>query len=203
MLMKILILFFSYILGSVPVGRLVARARGIDIEKTGSGNVGATNVARSVGAGAGLITLGGDVLKGMLSAWLGYWFFQDIGGAALAGMLAVCGHCFSIPGFSKGGKGVATSLGAITVVSPLLGGCALGAFAAVFLLFRTVSIASISAALAVPVAAIWFGLPTRTLLPIVGIALLIVQRHKPNIVRILKGEEPRFSLKGKAATGDN
>lgn len=197
--MTIIILVFAYLLGSVPVGRVVARVRGIDIEKTGSGNVGATNVARSVGAGAGLVTLAGDVLKGSLSAWLGYWYFQDLGGAALAGMTAVFGHCLSFPGFLKGGKGVATSLGAITVISPLLGACAVGAFAVVFFISRTVSIASLGAALAVPVTAIIIGLSSRVCWPIVAIALLIVQRHQPNIVRLLKGEEPRFSLKGKGA----
>lgn len=197
--MTVIILVFAYLLGSVPVGRVVARLRGIDIEKTGSGNVGATNVARSVGAGAGLVTLAGDVLKGMLGAWLGYWYFQDSGGAAVAGLTSVCGHCHSIPGFLKGGKGVATSLGAISVVSPLLGVCAVGAFAIVFYISQTVSIASISAALAVLVAAFVLGLPAKICWPIVVIALLIVQRHQPNIVRILKGEEPRFSFRGKGA----
>lgn len=193
--MTFIFLLFTYLLGSVPIGRLVAKARGIEIEKTGSGNVGATNVARSVGAGAGLVTLAGDVLKGMVSAWLGYRYFDSLEGSALAGMMGVLGHCVSIPGFLKGGKGVATSLGAITFISPLLGACAVGAFAIVFFLFRIVSIASISAALIIPPMALVIGLTAQVWWPIAAMAVVIVQRHQPNILRIMKGEEPRFSGK--------
>jgi acyl phosphate:glycerol-3-phosphate acyltransferase len=193
--MKVIILVIAYLLGSLPVGRIVAKCRGVDIEKTGSGNVGATNVARSAGISAGLITLAGDIGKGMLGAGLGYWFFGDPAGAALTGTAAVFGHCLSIPRVLKGGKGVATSLGVITVLSPWLGTAAVAVFAATFLLSRTVSISSIAAALVMPFVTIGLKMPSTAFWAISAMALLIVQRHHSNISRLIHGDEPQFSFK--------
>jgi glycerol-3-phosphate acyltransferase PlsY len=194
-MLTFVIFIISYCIGSIPVGRLVARSRGIDIENIGSGNVGATNVARSLGKKAGLFTLFGDIAKGVLTTWLGFWFFADPFGAALTGMLAVFGHCFSIPGVSKGGKGVATSIGVIAVLSPLLATIAIGVFIASFIGTRIVSVSSIASALSVILALLAIPSAEPLRWPLMAVALLVIARHRQNISRIIEGKEQRFSLK--------
>ena len=98
-----IILLIIYLVGTIPVGMLVARARGVDITAVGSGSVGATNVTRSVGKGAGIITLVGDVLKGILGVSLGTLFLDSSSGPPIAGFFVVAGHCFSLPPVLKGG----------------------------------------------------------------------------------------------------
>jgi glycerol-3-phosphate acyltransferase PlsY len=189
------IFIIAYCIGSIPVGRLVARAQGIDIEKIGSGNVGATNVARSLGKKAGLFTLFGDIAKGVLTTLLGFWFFQEPFGSAISGMLSVFGHCLSIPGVSKGGKGVASSIGVIAVLSPLLATIAIGVFIGSFIGSRIVSASSIAAALSIILAVLAFPSAEPFRWPLVAIALLVIARHHQNISRLLEGKEQQFSLK--------
>jgi glycerol-3-phosphate acyltransferase PlsY len=194
--MDVLIILFAYLLGTVPTGRMVAKARGIEITRAGSGNVGATNVARTAGRGAGIITLAGDIAKGIIGALIGRWYFDSPSGAAIAGLATVSGHCFSIPGILTGGKGVATSIGVIAVVSPLLSATAIAIFSATFKISRTVSIASIAAAVGVPLVGAVLGIPFELWWPLATIGALVLWRHRPNIDRILKGKEPTFSLGG-------
>lgn len=199
-MLTVAIFILSYLIGAIPVGRLVARSRGVNIEKIGSGNVGATNVARSLGKKAGLITLIGDIAKGAVATWIGYRIFQHPTEGALTGMLAVFGHCLGIPTLSKGGKGVATSIGVITMISPLIGAIALGVFTAFFLVFRIVSVASISAALSLPIVTLALPGAEPFRWPLSTIALLVIIRHRQNIRRILQGEEPSFHFKEKSSS---
>ncbi|MCL4124153.1 UNVERIFIED_CONTAM: hypothetical protein GTU68_012987, partial [Idotea baltica] len=191
--------FISFLIGSIPVGYLLANFSGVDIRSKGSGNTGATNVARVLGRRLGIVTLIADVLKGSLGSALLYFLAgTDVSTASLAthGFAAMLGHCYSpFIGF-RGGKGVATSLGVLIVAAPTSSLIVLGTFAIVFKLSRYVSLASISAALSFPLS-IWAtagGKPDLTVFFIsIMFALVIVIRHEKNIQRLRNGEERRFS----------
>ena len=180
-----------YLIGAFPTGSLLAKARGIDLATQGSGNVGAANVARVLGKRAGVVTLLVDLLKGALATALGYALLSD-SLAPWAGTICVAGHCFSIPGRLKGGKGVATALGATLVLCPAAALTGVGIFAAFFALFRIVSVASVSAVLLTPVAAFFFCIGDDTQLAVAAYALLVFARHYRNLERLVRGEEPRF-----------
>lgn len=183
-----------YLIGALPTGYLVARFHGVDIASSGSGNVGATNVARVIGKKAGLITLGIDVLKGLLSVSLASFVFGNPELTSLAAVATVGGHCFSIPGRSKGGKGVATGMGVLLVLSPVSAICAVAVFSLIFGLSKIVSLSSISAALCAPLFASLTGIEGSSLYSIGFVALLICYRHKENLRRLSEGNEKKFSF---------
>jgi glycerol-3-phosphate acyltransferase PlsY len=196
----------AYLLGSVPFGFLIARAKGIDIRTSGSGNIGATNVLRSVGKSWGALTLLLDALKGLVPAavfpLLANHFFQIEAGEVLGlgcGCAAILGHNFPVFLKFKGGKGVATTAGVLIGVAPLALAIGFATFVAVVILSRMVSLGSIIAALAIP-AASWFlyssnGYLVPSVLTFLGV--LVVWRHRANIARIINGTENRINLKGK------
>jgi len=184
-----------YLMGAFPTGYLIARRYGIEITKTGSGNVGAANVARSVGLKAGLFTLLGDVAKGFLAVLLAAVLSNQIYFQVLAGLSAIAGHCFSIPGRLAGGKGVATALGAFLYLTPYCALAALLVFAVMLWAGRMTSLASITAALTAPIFALLTNTDDYHALGMMAAAALLLVRHKDNIVRITQGKEPRFSWK--------
>jgi glycerol-3-phosphate acyltransferase PlsY len=190
-------LLVIYGIGVFPTGQLVARAHGVEITSSGSKNPGATNVARVVGKKAGLFTLLGDALKGMAGVGIGRLMWSDPDWIAAAGLAVVLGHSVSIPGYLRGGKGVAPSLGAITALYPPTGLVALGTFGLVFFLTRYVSVASMAAAAVVPLFGIFVGLRESVCLALAGMALTIFVRHRDNLSRLIRGEEKRFG----SATG--
>ena len=189
----------GYLLGSLPFGYLVARAHGVDIFKAGSGNPGATNVKRVLGAKAGNTVFALDVLKGAAAAaWplLPMVHEADERMMGLAGVIgAVLGHSFSIFTKFKGGKGVATAAGGLVVLMPV--SCAIGAavWVLTFLVTRYVSLGSILAAVAVPAASWLRGnpLPLNIVASLVG--LFVIVRHRENIRRLLNGTENKFARK--------
>ena len=187
-----------YIIGTFPTGLLIAKSAGVDITKTGSGNVGATNVARTLGKKAGILTLLGDILKGVLAVIAASLVSDDPSYKACAATAVVCGHCFSLPPLLKGGKGVATSLGAILALSPWLAFCGVTIFAGLFWLTRYVSLASVSAALVIPIISLVSGMPDYLTLSLVPVALIVVFRHRENLDRLVKGTEPKFTSKAKS-----
>jgi glycerol-3-phosphate acyltransferase PlsY len=192
-----------YLIGAIPTGVIVARARGVDITTKGSGNVGATNVARVVGKGAGSLTLLGDILKGALGVLVGRVVTGSVTGAAVAGVLVVAGHCFSIPPWLKGGKGVATALGVIFSLSPIGAIAGLCAFAITFFLSRFVSLSSVVAAFVIPLAGLAAGAHDAIFYALVGMTLIVVARHRQNIERLIQGTEPKFSFgSGAQKAGD-
>jgi glycerol-3-phosphate acyltransferase PlsY len=143
----------------------------------------------------GLITLAGDVAKGAF----GVWFARLCGASevfiAAVAVVVVCGHCFSIPPYLKGGKGVATALGVIVAIKPMLASVALIAFGAVFALSKIVSLASMVAALLVPAVALTIGVSDSYAFALAVIGLTLVARHRANIQRLIDGQEPQFSFK--------
>ncbi len=188
----------AYLLGAVPFGLLIAKSRGVDIRQVGSKNIGATNVLRSVGKPWGILTFACDALKGYLpSAW-----FPTLAGSA-AGWLgmacalaAILGHNFPVYLRFKGGKGVATSAGALLGLAPAAMGIGVVVWAALLFAFRYVSLASIVAAAVVPAAGWWLYRDTP-LLPafLSALGVLVIVRHRANIQRLLAGTENRFGRK--------
>lgn len=209
MLAYITIAVAAYFLGSVPSGYLVARAKGIDIRKVGSGNIGATNVFRILGRPAGILVLVVDGLKGFAAcAWLCDGLLPPLGVAPadaetyriLAGIAAVLGHNYTCWLKFKGGKGIATTAGVYFALAPQAAGIALGTWLMVFLLSRFVSVASVAAAVALP-AAVW-STKNSLFLGVVttALGLLAIYKHKGNIQRLIRGTESRVSFKGKGTT---
>ena len=184
----------AYLLGSIPVGLVVAKIKkGIDIRQYGSGNIGATNVARVVSPQAGAITLLADMFKGALPVGLGLLLLSsastDIGCGLLA-ISAICGHLFPVYLKFKGGKGVATAAGAFLLITPGATGLSFIVFLAAFWLSKRVSVGSLTSTLCLPIA-IWISRHSFPLTVFAGITtILIWWRHKDNLKRLRRGQEP-------------
>jgi acyl phosphate:glycerol-3-phosphate acyltransferase len=191
-LKETLFLISSYLLGSVPTGLLLARAFGVNIRETGSGNIGATNVYRTMGRKIGILTLVGDCLKGLFPVLLAKWLgFPDIWVAAI-GLAAFLGHVYTIFLGFKGGKGVATALGVFLGIAPLSVLIGLAVFALVLYKWRYVSAASIVSAGIIPVAVtLTKGTPELIAMSFV-IAAIVIFRHRENIARLRAGTESKF-----------
>jgi acyl phosphate:glycerol-3-phosphate acyltransferase len=188
----------AYLIGSIPFGLILTRLGGAgDVRRIGSGNIGATNVLRTGRKGLALATLLLDMLKGGLPAWLAFRYFgPDM--AVVAGLGTVLGHCFPIWLRFRGGKGVATALGVVLALMPLVAALVALVFVAVVAVSRYVSLASLLAALAAPALAYWEGQVQLSQLFLV-LALLIIAKHGGNIRRLLAGQEAKVSF-GKASS---
>ena len=184
----------SYLLGSIPTGFLWAKARGIDIRRAGSGNIGATNVMRVLGKGPGITVLLIDAAKGFLPVFFAPRIFPGVDRHVLeivSCVSVIAGHNWTCWLKFKGGKGVATSAGALLAFlpGPLL--CALGVWLVVFAIGRYVSLASISAALAVPIAT-WLIEKNAMLFAFTAVlGAVAIYKHKSNIQRLRAGTEHR------------
>jgi glycerol-3-phosphate acyltransferase PlsY len=191
----------AYLLGSIPFGLLLTKLfGGGDVRKSGSGNIGATNVARVAGTLPGILTLLFDVAKGATAVWLTARVSDESATwMMIAALAALLGHCFPIWLKFRGGKGVATAAGAFLVLCPaaLLGSVILFLLVAFF--WRYVSLASISAAASMPLLIYFLWAPHHAPPPIVAFgaltaAAIIVYKHDANIQRLVQGEEPKFSF---------
>jgi acyl phosphate:glycerol-3-phosphate acyltransferase len=204
-----LLLAAAYFLGSIPFGLILAKLFvGSDIRKSGSGNIGATNVARVVGPSAGVLTLVLDVAKGAAAVWLAARFTdQNSTAITLAGVAALLGHCFPVWLRFKGGKGVATALGVFLMLAPLAALGALLVFIIVSVTWRYVSLGSVSAAASMPLLMYFLWAPGHAPPLVVDFgtlfaAALVIFQHDANLQRLVDGTEPKFSFgksKGDAA----
>ena len=182
----------AYMVGAIPFGLLIAKIKGIDIRREGSGNIGATNVARVIGKGYGALTLLLDFLKGFLPIFLYTFIHGTRGGNAMPGLIglaAVTGHCFSIFLKGRGGKGVATATGVILAISPT---SFLGAFILFFLgakLSGYVSVGSLLASFSAPLFFHFFEQDPFIEPFFWLITLIIWVQHRSNIKRLLSGKE--------------
>ena len=185
------VLLGAYLLGAVPFGLLVARAKGIDLRKFGSGNIGATNAMRAVGKPLGILVFVLDAAKGFAPAW--FLRSEGTGWALGAGCAAVLGHTFPPwPGFHfRGGKGVATGCGVWMALNWVAALVAIAAFALSLAATRYVALASVAASFSLPVALKLLGAEDRLVLAAAAMALLIAVLHKPNFVRMAAGVEPK------------
>lgn len=206
-----LIAVLAYLLGSIPTGYLVARAKGIDIRSVGSGNIGATNAFRVLGKPAGFLVLAVDALKGwvavrVVAVWCVERFMSpdSMGGAReigaiIAAVCAVLGHNYTCWLKFKGGKGIATSAGVLTALVPWALLIILGIWVILFAITRFVSLGSLAASFTLPFAT-WFTTRNWTLTAATGaMGVLAIYRHKANIQRLLNGTEPRFGEKKQEA----
>lgn len=202
----ILTVLIAYLLGSIPTGFLVAKARGVDIRTVGSGNIGATNVFRILGKAAGIFVLLADAAKGWLAVFVvarlvAGWFYPESGSTAqewfalCAGIAAILGHNYTCWLHFKGGKGIATSAGVLVALVPVPLLIVLGVWISVFALSRYVSLASISAAFTLPFAAWAFGESRTIIVVTAALAALAIYKHKANIQRLLNGTENRIGAK--------
>ncbi len=196
------LLIFAYLLGSVPFGVLVSRARGVDIMAVGSGNIGATNVWRTLGPGPGAVVLVLDILKGVVPAAMGHFFLKDASWSFGLGLMAVVGHSLSPFLKFKGGKGIATGYGALMGSNPLVGMIVVTVFGVVLAITRYVSLASIFAVAALIICGFTLGLPPFVVVAYTLMGTLIVWKHRENIVRLRNGTERKFDPKGKATAKD-
>ena len=201
----VLVCVFAYFFGAIPFALIIGKLHGVDIRKVGSGNVGATNVTRAVGPVQGKICFALDLLKGAIPVLAAQVALPGHYGVAIAaGAIAILGHMFPVYLKFKGGKGVSTGAGAALALAPLPLLCALVLWVVLFLVTRYVSVASIAAAVALPVFAFVFrflniGNVTAKSMPVLiffcAIAAITVYRHRSNIKRLLEGTENRFEKK--------
>jgi len=193
-MLKFIILFASYFLGAVPFSLLLARyVRGIDLRETGSGNIGTTNVYRSLGLGWAVAAFTADAAKGLVPVVLMWAVAGTEEGAAWwiagAGLAAVLGHMFPVYLGFKGGKGVATSFGAFLFMCPPAALLDLAVWAVLVFGFRIVSLGSLAAALMLPLLVWILADPLAYKLAAVSAALLVIISHRDNIKRLLSGRE--------------
>lgn len=191
-----LLVLFGYLLGSVPFGILVAKAfdRDVDLRKAGSGNIGATNVARTLGRSAGILTLALDVGKGILALALARQLLDPSAThwLALVGGAVFLGHIFPVYLRFRGGKGVAVALGVVLFLSPETAFVLVVLFAAVLYFTRYVSLASLCAAVGLPVAMAFLGRSRHYVTLALMMSFLVIYTHRKNIHRLLSGQESRF-----------
>ena len=192
-ILKVLIILAeAYLLGSVSFSIVLSRlTQGSDVREKGSGNAGATNMARNYGWAAGLMTLGGDILKSALAMFIGHLLLGDAG-LALAGCAATLGHCFPVFYGFKGGKGVSALAAVAIMIDWRVVALGLAIFLIVALLTKKVSPGSLTAAVVVPMLTVIFqkGLPKILLAIFCG--LLVIYQHRANIRRLINGTEPDF-----------
>ncbi len=188
----------AFSLGAIPFSWIIGRIlQGVDIRSTGSGNVGATNLARAIGFGPGVAALLLDAAKGVAAVLFARWMAGSGQEAsmlpALAGALAVIGHNFTPFLRFKGGKGVATGAGVFGALAPLALVTAVVVFLSIVLTSRLVSLGSVAAAAALPLAVLLIYDSTPVTVAAFGVAALVVLRHRGNLLRIRRGTEDRIT----------
>ena len=210
MIVNGLLVLAAYLLGAIPTGYLTGKIlQGIDIREHGSGSTGATNVLRTLGKGPGLMVLAVDVAKGAIAIALVQWVYRTPwvltqapptlhpdtwlpGMVVVSGLMAILGHSKSIWLGFTGGKSVATSLGILLMMTPIVGLATLGVFAAVLALSRIVSLSSMSGAIALPFMMIVMEQPGAYVGFAIAGGVYVIWRHWSNVQRLLKGTEPRL-----------
>lgn len=193
MSVELLMTIAAYLVGSIPTGLLLARIfGGVDIRTTGSGNIGATNVSRTLGWKVGVLTLIGDCLKGLLPVLVAQRMGFSEGGVALVAFAAFAGHVYTVFLGFKGGKGVATALGVLLAVSPLAVLCAVAIFAFMLWRWRYVSLGSITAAAVMPLLVALLDGRGLMFLMSIAVASIVIWKHRENIQRLRTGTESRF-----------
>ena len=197
----VLALIIAYLLGNISPSTLLAKAKGIDIHKEGSGNAGTTNALRVMGKKAGVITLVVDVLKGTIAVLIGF-LLAGSAGEAWCVLAVFCGHVWPVFYKFKGGKGVASTFGFILVINPAIALMALATWLVFAFLFKYSSLAALAAAVLTPLYAYFYAGEVESVF-FTAVALLVVIRHHANIRRLIKGEESKISFGKKDKTTGN
>jgi acyl phosphate:glycerol-3-phosphate acyltransferase len=190
---NILLLIIAFFLGSIPFGIIVAKIKGVDLKKVGSGNIGATNVLRSLGKWPAVLTLFGDILKGAIAVAIGKFLGVGPVYEGLIGLSAILGHNFSIFLGFRGGKGVATSFGVLFIYTPQVAVITVIMWIIIVILTKYSSLGAIMSFGLLPVNVAVFDPHYRGKLFItVLVTILILMRHKDNIRRLMKGTERKI-----------
>jgi glycerol-3-phosphate acyltransferase PlsY len=192
MVKELLLIIFAYLIGSIPFGVIFAGARGVDIRKAGSGNIGATNALRAAGRLPAALTLLGDLLKGTAAVALGKAFGLGTIGQGLAGLAAVAGHDFSIFLGLRGGKGVATSLGVLLIYSPPAGILTVIIWLMAVFATRYSSLGAIVSFAFLPIAILLVDFSPEKTAVALAMSTLLIWRHSDNIRRLRAGSERRI-----------
>ena len=201
-----LVVLTGYILGSISFSIWLSRMLGMDIRRKGSGNAGATNMARTFGWGPGVLTLAGDMVKAVLAMLVGYFMLGGglhgpgrLGdwGLMAGGVAVMLGHCFPFMHDFCGGKGVAVGGIISLMIDWRVGAAVFGSFILFALLSRKVSLGSLCGALAITVASLVFGVSTPKLLLAIFAMSVVIYQHRENIKRLIRGIEPDFHAKTK------
>ena len=185
----------AYLCGSLPTGLWLGRLVGVYVRRAGSGNIGATNVARTAGLRPALLTLAGDVAKGFVPTAIARGLLVDVRLVVLVALAAFFGHIFSVFLRFSGGKGVATAFGVFLALAPGAALLAALVFAAVAVTTRYVSLASLLAAVSLLVASVALGTTSAVWTAALIMCATIVFRHRDNLTRLRRGVEPRFQRK--------
>ena len=190
----------AYLVGAIPTGYLVARAFGVtDITRHGSGTIGATNVLRTLGKAPAVLTLVGDVVKGYLAVTLAAVAASDATPVAAGAVAVVVGNCWSVFLGFRGGKGVATGFGAMLRLLPVATLPAVLVWIAIAATFRYASLASLTAALGLPLGAIVMARPLPDIVAAACVAALVIARHRENIARLSSGSERKIGQRSASA----
>lgn len=191
MIISILLFITAFILGSIPFGIIIAKAKGIDLKKVGSGNIGATNVLRSIGKWPALLTVLGDILKGTAAVAVGRYFGLGLFYEGIIGLMAIIGHNFSLFLKFRGGKGVATSLGVLVIYAPKIALFTLVIWFVVVIFTRYSSLGALVSLGLLPINILLFDDKIK-LFPVILITVLTFIRHRDNIRRLIKGTERKI-----------
>jgi len=182
----------AFLIGSIPCGVLIARVQGIDLKKVGSGNIGATNVLRTTGKWPALLTLAGDIMKGVIPVAAVRYFVNDLAMEGVIGLSAILGHNFSVFLRFRGGKGVATSIGVLLVFSPKAALVTVIIWLAVIFFARYSSLGAIVAFGALPLTVYGVDYAREKLTISLMMSALLMLRHADNIKRLIQGTEPKI-----------
>jgi acyl phosphate:glycerol-3-phosphate acyltransferase len=186
----------AYLIGSIPFALMLARRwAAIDLRSVGSGNLGAANVMRASGVTAGVLVAVLDMAKGAASVWLAARVSTGAAVPAAAGLAAIVGHIYPIWLRFRGGKGVATACGVFTVLTPLAIPPALAIFAVVVWLTKYISLGSVVASIALPPLAYALGSSAPSVLAAIAASIIIVFRHRSNVLRLRTGTERRLGVR--------
>lgn len=196
MMHSIFLIIVGYFIGAIPFGYIAGKLHGIDIRKEGSGNIGSTNVSRVLGKKAGIIVQILDTAKGIIPVVIGKLLNLDPLWLVVIGIVTVCGHNWTIFLEFKGGKGVNTSLGVALGLMPVNAVLCFAVWALVVFVWKYISLGSIVGAITFPIIAFIFKEPPIFRILAIIVAFFIVVRHKSNIKRLLKGEEPKIKRSG-------
>jgi acyl phosphate:glycerol-3-phosphate acyltransferase len=188
-------LVLGYLFGSIPTGYLVARAKGIDIQRHGSGNIGATNVLRAMSTPWAVLVLALDLFKGALAVLLAMLLGLGVWGVALIGLAAILGNNFNVFLGLRGGKGIATSIGVFIIIEPVAALVAVSIGVLVIAMGRYVSLGTLTGIISLPLILFVGDWQPASLVLATAMALLALLRHRDNLARLAQGSERRLGEK--------
>jgi glycerol-3-phosphate acyltransferase PlsY len=188
----VLFVVLSFVLGSIPFGVVLARVKGVDLKKVGSGNIGATNVLRTMGKGPAILTLMGDIMKGAVPVIAGMYVFHDLVIEGVLGLAAILGHNFSLFLRLRGGKGVATSIGVLLVYSPKVALVTIVIWLTVIIITRYSSLGALCSFSVLPLTMYFLDSTKEKVIVSCIMSGLLILRHADNIKRLLQGAESKI-----------